>query len=90
MYAYTIISGKVNHITTGLYHGLKRRKAYPAGLRMISIPFQKMPEFFAALDEMDWTLIAFREDEQSKAELKRRMDHWQEMAKASGSHVDLR
>lgn len=90
MYAYPIISGKVNHITTGLYHGLKRRKAYPAGLRMISIPFQKMPEFFAALDEMDWTLIAFREDEESKAELKRRMDHWQEMAKASGSHVDLR
>lgn len=90
MYAYPIISGKVNHITTGFYHGLKRRKAYPEGLRMISIPFGKLPEFFQALEEMDWTLIAFREDEQSKAELKARMDHWQEMAKACGSHVDLR
>lgn len=90
MYAYPIISGKVNHITTGYYHGLKRRKAYPAGLRMISIPFQKMPEFFQALEEMDWTLIAFREDEESKADLKRRMAHWQEMAQASGSHVDLK
>ncbi|MBE6015440.1 MAG: hypothetical protein E7241_08785 [Lachnospiraceae bacterium] len=90
MYAYPIISGKVNHITTGFYHGLKRRKAYPAGLRMISVPYQKMPEFFQALEEMDWTLIAFREDEESKAELARRMAHWQEMAKAIGSTVDLR
>lgn len=90
MYAYPIISGKVNHITTGFYHGLKRRNAYPAGLRMISVPFQKIPELFRALEEMDWTLIAFRTDEESRAELQRRMDHWQEMAAASGSHVDLR
>lgn len=90
MYAYPVISGKPNHITTGFYHGLKRRKAYPAGLRMISVPFRKFDEFFAALGEMDWTLIAFREDEDSKAELARRMEHWQEMARESGSHVDLR
>ena len=57
---------------------------------MIAIPFQKMPEFFAALEEMDWTLIAFRENEESKADLKKRMEHWQEMAKISGSHVELR
>lgn len=57
---------------------------------MIAIPFQKMPEFFAALEEMDWTLIAFRENEESKADLKKRMEHWQEMAKISGSHVDFR
>ena len=90
MYAYPIISGKVNHITTGYYHGLKRRGAYPAGLRMIAVPFQKMPEFFQALEEMDWTLIAFRDDEESKADLKRRMQHWYEMAEAVGSHVDLK
>lgn len=90
MYAYPIISGKVNHITTGFYHGLKRRKAYPAGLRMISIPYRKIPEFFYALAHMDWTLIAFREDEESKQDLARRMAHWQEMAAESGSEVDLR
>lgn len=89
MYAYPIISGKVNHITTGFYHGLKRRKAYPAGLRMISVPFQKIPEFFTALEQMDWTLIAFREDAESKQELARRMAHWQEMAAQSNSTVDL-
>ena len=90
MYSYPIISGKVNHITTGFYHGLKRRKTYPAGLRMIAVPFQKLPEFFYALKNMDWTLIAFREDEESKAELARRMQHWYEMADAVGSTVDLK
>lgn len=89
MYAYPIISGRVNHITTGFYHGLRRRKAYPAGLRMISVPFQKLPEFFAALEEMDWELIAFREDEESNAELQRRVVHWQEMAAETNSTVDL-
>jgi uncharacterized protein (DUF169 family) len=89
MYAYPLISGKVNHITTGFYHGLKRRKAYPEGLRMISIPFQKIDEFFTALEQMDWTLIAFREDEASKADLARRMEHWQKMARETGNRVDL-
>ncbi len=90
MYAYPIISGKVNHITTGFYHGLKRRKAYPAGLRMISIPYQKIDEVVTALAQMPWTPIAFRDDEESKAELKRRMDRWQEMALELDCEVDLR
>lgn len=90
MYAWPLISGKVNHITTGYYHGLKRRGAYPPGLRMISVPFQKIDELFLALDQMDWELIAFREDEESRSELKRRMDHWQEMARVTGTEVSLR
>ena len=57
---------------------------------MIAVPFQKIPEFFYALEHMDWTLIAFREDEESRAELARRMQHWQDMAAELGSRVDLR
>ena len=89
MYAYPVISGKVNHITTGFYHGLKRRGTYPAGLVMVSIPFQRITEVCTALGEMEWTPIAFRKDEESKRELRRRMDHWQEMAAETGSSVDL-
>lgn len=89
IYAYPIISGKVNHITTGFYHGLKRRKTYPAGLRIISIPFQKIDEVITALTEMPWTPIAFREDAESKAELRHRMDHWQEMAEEMNCTVHL-
>ena len=53
---------------------------YPAGLTMISIPYRKLDEVCTALGEMPWTTIAFREDEESKAELERRMAHWKEMA----------
>ena len=90
MYAYPVISGKVNHITTGFYHGLKRRKLYPEGLRMISVPFQKLPEFEKGLCEMDWTLIAFRDDENSRADLAEKMTHWQKMAEECGSSVALK
>lgn len=90
MYAYPVISGKVNHITTGFYHGLKRRKAYPQGLRMIAIPFQKIDEVVTALSEMPYTPIAFREDEASKEELSRRMAYWQEMAEELDCKVDLK
>ncbi|NLH00907.1 MAG: DUF169 domain-containing protein [Clostridiales bacterium] len=89
MYAYPVISGKANHITTGYYHGLKRRKTYPAGLRIIAIPFQKIDEVVAALDEMPWTTIAFRNDDESKRELEQRIAHWQEMASELNCSVHL-
>jgi len=38
---------------------------------------------------MDWTLIAFREDEESKAQLAKCIQHWQDMVAEIGSHVDL-
>ncbi len=90
MYAYPVISGKVNHITTGFYHGLKRRKAYPAGLRMIAIPYQKIDEVVTALGQMPWTPIAFRDDEESRAELARRMENWRTMAEELDCEIDLR
>ncbi|HHU06700.1 MAG TPA: DUF169 domain-containing protein [Clostridiales bacterium] len=79
IYAYTYLSGKVNYIITGMHHGLKRRKVYPAGLHMIAIPYQKLPEFLTSLSEMDWELIAMREDEESKRLLKMKMDEWHNM-----------
>lgn len=75
-YVYPYISGKVNTCITGMHHGLKRRKLYPEGLHIISIPYQKIDEVVKSLGEMDWELIAMKEDESSKAELKRRMDNW--------------
>ena len=49
-------------------------------LLLISIPYQRFPEVFMALEEMDWDLIAMKEDEESKAELARRIAKWQEMS----------
>lgn len=44
MYAYPYIEGKVSFCITGMHHGVKRRKLYPEGRHMISIPYQKLDE----------------------------------------------
>ncbi len=80
LYAYPYISGKVNYCITGMHHGLKRRKVYPEGYLIISIPFQKLGEVAQALSEMDWRLIAMREDEESKRTLAERMENWQRLS----------
>lgn len=80
LFGYPYVSGKVNYTISGLGHGMRRLKLYPSGRMIISIPFQKLSEVIEALGQMDWELIAMKEDEQSKAELKARMDKWQEMS----------
>jgi uncharacterized protein (DUF169 family) len=80
LYAYPYVSGKINCCITGMHHGLKRRKLYPEGLHMISIPYQKLDEVITALDQMDWELLACREDEMSKAILSERMANWEKMS----------
>lgn len=79
LYAYPYISGKVNFCITGLHHGLKRRKIYPSGLHMISIPFAKLHEVVDALEEMPWEQLAMKEDEESMAELAAIFASWQEI-----------
>jgi len=59
---------------------MKRRKVYPVGMHIIAIPYQKLLEVVSALDEMDWELIAMKEDEESKAVLAAKMLKWQEMS----------
>ena len=80
LFAYPYVSGKVNYSITGLGHGMKRREVYPAGRMLITIPYQKFPEIFASLEEMDWVLLAMRKDPESKAELKRRIDSWESLS----------
>lgn len=79
-YAYPYVSGKVNVCVTGLHHGMKRRNVYPAGMHIIAIPYQKLLEVVTALTEMDWELLAMKEDGESKALLAAKMAKWQEMS----------
>lgn len=79
-YAYPYVSGKVNFCITGLHHGMKSLKVYPPGLHIISIPYQKLYEVIQALDEMDWELIAMKEDPESRAILKDRVRKWKQMS----------
>lgn len=65
-YAYPFVSGKVNTCMTGMHFGLTKQKLYPAGLHMITVPYQKIDEVVRGLDEMDWVYVAMREDEEGK------------------------
>ncbi|MBQ3302280.1 MAG: DUF169 domain-containing protein [Eggerthellaceae bacterium] len=85
MYAYPYASGKVNFCITGMHHGLKRRNLYPAGMHMIAIPFQKLPETIYALENMNWVPLYFRQDtEEGRAELSAKQAKW---AKDNGNRL---
>lgn len=80
-YMYTWLSGKVNHCQTGMHHGMGRRKVYPKGLHIVSVPYQKLDEVCLALRQMDWQLISFRPNDKDQDELRRRMRNWNVLAK---------
>lgn len=64
-YVYPYISGKVNHLFTGMHLGMQMKGVYPPGLHIISIPYQKLGEIVQALYEMEWVLPFVCKDEES-------------------------
>lgn len=86
MYAYPYVTDKVNVVVSGMGHGMGRRKTYPAGLQIISIPYGKLGDVVRALGEMDWDLLALSDDPDDKAELARRIDRWKDI-EASGTEM---
>jgi uncharacterized protein (DUF169 family) len=62
IYVYPFLKGEVNYIMTGLGHGMKRRKLFPEGRQMITIPFDKLSLFLESLREMQWELPAYKPD----------------------------
>ena len=61
-YVYPYLSGKLNYSVTGLGHGMKRRKLFPEGRQMISIPFDRLPSLLQTLQKMPWVLPAYKPD----------------------------
>jgi uncharacterized protein (DUF169 family) len=61
-YIYPFLSGKLNYSITGLGHGMKRRKLFPEGRQVISIPFDLLPSILRTLQEMPWVLPAYKPD----------------------------
>jgi uncharacterized protein (DUF169 family) len=62
IYAFPFLKGEVNYMMTGLGHGMKRRKLFPEGYQIISIPYDKLSLFLESLKEMQWELPAFKPD----------------------------
>lgn len=67
-YVYPYISGKVNHLFTGMHLGLMIQRSYPEGLHILCIPYQKLAEVVAALSEMDPVPPLFRRDNGNEKE----------------------
>lgn len=76
-YVYPYVSGKVNHLFTGMHLGLQMRQTYPPGLHIITVPFQKLDEVATALCEMEHVPLGLRTDAESKKqndEMRARLD----------------
>jgi uncharacterized protein (DUF169 family) len=61
-YIYPYLTGKLNYSITGLGHGMKRRKLFPEGRQLVSIPFDLLPCILKTLQEMPWVLPAYKPD----------------------------
>ena len=61
-YIYPYLTGKLNYTITGLGHGMRRRKLFPEGLQVISIPFDILSSMLQTLREMPWELPAYKPD----------------------------
>jgi uncharacterized protein (DUF169 family) len=56
------LTGELNYVATGLGHGMKRRKLFPEGLHVVSIPFDTLPSMLQNLRDMPWVLPAYEAD----------------------------
>ena len=56
------LTGEMNYMITGLGHGMKRRKLFPEGMQIISIPWDLLSSVLDALGDMPWILPAYKQD----------------------------
>jgi len=61
-FIYPYLTGELNYSVTGLGHGMKRRKLFPEGLQLISIPFHLLSSLLQTLQDMPWVLPAYKPD----------------------------
>jgi uncharacterized protein (DUF169 family) len=62
IFVYPYVSGELNYTITGFGHGMRRRKLFPEGHQLISIPFDLLPSMLQTLQDMPWVLPAFKPD----------------------------
>ncbi len=68
LYLQPYVSGELNIMITGLYHGMKARNVFPEGLLLISIPFDLLPEIVNNLYRMEWYLPQFSQGKEAHIE----------------------
>ena len=68
IYIHPYLTGELNYTITGLGHGLKRRKLFPEGQQLVSVPFDLLPSLLQTLQDMPWVLPAYKPDGQEYVE----------------------
>jgi hypothetical protein len=58
--SYPYLTGELNYAVTGLGHGMKRRKLFPEGRQILSIPFDLLSSMLQTLQKMPWVLPAYK------------------------------
>jgi uncharacterized protein (DUF169 family) len=62
IFIYPYLTGQLNYVATGLGHGMRRRRLFPDGLHLISIPFDLFCSLLRSLQDMPWVLPAYEPD----------------------------
>ena len=62
VFLYPYLTGELNYSLTGLSFGMKAKKVLPAGLQIISIPYDLFPTMLENLKDMPWVLPFFQPD----------------------------
>jgi uncharacterized protein (DUF169 family) len=62
IFVYPYLNGEINYTTTGLGFGMKRRKIFPEGMQLISIPFDRLPSMLQTLQVMPWVPEPYKPD----------------------------
>jgi uncharacterized protein (DUF169 family) len=60
IFVYPYLSGELNFTVTGLYSGMKARRALPEGLIVISLPWDLVRSIVENLQDMEWVLPEFK------------------------------
>lgn len=68
LYIHPYLSGELNFMITGLYHGMKARQLFPEGLILLSIPYDRLPSIVNNLKEMEWALPQFVQGKEAHLE----------------------
>jgi uncharacterized protein (DUF169 family) len=72
IYNYPYVSGKVNHIITGMTFGEKAKEIFPDGWILISIPWDWISMIIQNLKEMKWVLPAYADGREKFLEREKR------------------
>jgi uncharacterized protein (DUF169 family) len=73
IYAYPWLTGKVNHMVTGMGFGSRGKQVFPMGWMLISIPWDKIPGILKSLEKMTWDLPAYYEGKEKFQEREARV-----------------